>query len=89
MTEKISASHILCSIESNTDAEALETISRIKKKLEDGEVFMELAREFSDCPSGARGGDLGEFNRGQMVEEFDEVAFELKKDERSIIIKKE
>ncbi len=39
--------------------------------------FAELAEKNSDCPSKSKGGDLGEFTRGQMVPEFDKVAFEL------------
>ena len=39
--------------------------------------FAELAKSNSACPSSAKGGDLGEFTHGQMVKEFDEVAFKL------------
>ena len=39
--------------------------------------FAELAKAKSGCPSGSRGGDLGAFSHGQMVKEFDEVAFKL------------
>ena len=39
--------------------------------------FAKLAKENSACPSSAKGGDLGEFTHGQMVKEFDEVAFKL------------
>jgi peptidyl-prolyl cis-trans isomerase SurA len=43
-----------------------------------GRPFEEIARKFSDDPSGVRGGDLGTFGRGEMVGEFEEVAFSLK-----------
>lgn len=48
----------------------------LRKQIEEGADFAELARQHSQCPSGARsGGDLGSFGRGQMVREFDEVVF--------------
>ncbi len=47
----------------------------IKRQIEAGADFAELAKEHSKCSSGQRGGDLGEFSPGQMVEEFDDVVF--------------
>ena len=47
----------------------------IKKQIETGADFAELAKEYSKCPSGERGGDLGEFSSGQMVKEFDDIVF--------------
>ena len=42
---------------------------------DDPEKFAEVAREFSQCPSRVKGGDLGFFTRGKMVKEFDSVVF--------------
>jgi peptidyl-prolyl cis-trans isomerase C len=42
------------------------------------ERFDELARQYSNCPSGAVGGSLGQLGRGQCVPEFDELLFRLR-----------
>lgn len=47
----------------------------IIKQLKKGAKFQTLAKKYSTCPSGKRGGDLGEFRRGQMVPQFDKVCF--------------
>ncbi len=47
----------------------------LKAKIAGGEDFAAVAREHSTCPSGKKGGDLGSFQPGQMVEEFDSVVF--------------
>lgn len=47
----------------------------IKVKIAQGTDFAKMAMEHSDCPSGKGGGDLGSFQPGQMVREFDEVVF--------------
>lgn len=47
----------------------------IKKQIEGGADFGEMAKEHSKCPSGQQGGELGQFSPGQMVREFDEVVF--------------
>jgi len=47
----------------------------IKRQIEAGADFAELARQHSKCPSGQQGGELGEFTSGQMVKEFDDVVF--------------
>lgn len=47
----------------------------IKSQIAAGADFADMARQHSTCPSGARGGDLGQFSPGQMVREFNDVCF--------------
>ena len=49
--------------------------SAIKAKLAKGGDFNKLAKQHSTCPSKKRGGDLGEFNKGDIVKAFDDVVF--------------
>ncbi|MDO6538413.1 peptidylprolyl isomerase PpiC [Alteromonas stellipolaris] len=62
-----SALHILV----KTEKEAFAILEQLKK----GKDFSTLAKRHSTCPSGKRGGNLGEFRRGQMVKAFDDVVF--------------
>ena len=55
--------------------ETSEAAEDLKTRISEGADFGDLAKEHSLCPSGQRGGDLGEFGPGQMVREFDEVVF--------------
>ena len=64
---KASARHILVDDKSTCEV--------LKSRIEAGEDFAAVAREYSNCPSGQQGGDLGEFQPGQMVKEFDQVVF--------------
>lgn len=64
---RASALHILV----KTEQEALALLDQLKK----GKDFRVLAKRHSTCPTGKRGGDLGEFRRGQMVKPFDDVVF--------------
>ncbi|RKZ79097.1 MAG: parvulin peptidyl-prolyl isomerase, partial [Gammaproteobacteria bacterium] len=73
--EQRRASHIL--IEGD-EKEALELLATIKQRLDDGEDFAVLAKEFSsDTGSAAEGGDLGFFQRGVMDPAFEEVVFSM------------
>ncbi len=63
-----SARHILV----NDESKCLD----LKKQIDSGETTFEaVARDHSLCPSGVKGGDLGTFNKGDMVPEFDKVVF--------------
>ena len=64
---KAMARHILV----KTEAEA----EQLKQRIAKGEDFAVLARKHSTCPSGKRGGDLGEVRPGQMVRAIDQVIF--------------
>ena len=64
---KAQARHIL--VPTQAECETL------KKQIEGGADFADVAKKHSKCPSGARGGALGEFSPGQMVPEFDRVVF--------------
>ena len=55
--------------------ESEELCKELKTRISNGEDFAEIAKEFSQCPSGSQGGDLGSFTNGQMVPEFDAVVF--------------
>ncbi len=64
---RASARHILV----DTEEQCLE----LKTQIENGADFAEIAKQYSNCPSGANGGELGQFNQGDMVPEFDRVVF--------------
>ena len=91
----VSVRHILicyngCAARGNftlTKADALVRISEISEMIKNGEIdFAQAASDFSNCPSGADGGDLGEFGRGQMVPPFEDAAFSLPVGEMSGIV---
>ena len=73
MTSKVNAAHILV----KEEARARELLAAVKE----GKDFGQLARTYSECPSGKNGGSLGWFGRGQMVKEFEDAAFSAKKGE--------
>jgi foldase protein PrsA len=87
----IKASHILIKSEATDDmtdeqkaaaeTKALNTAKDIIKKLNDGEKFADLAKKYSGDSSASDGGNLGYFNRGDMVTEFEDAAVALKVNE--------
>lgn len=64
---KVTARHIL--------VDTAEKCQSLKDEIVGGGDFADLAKRHSTCPSSQQGGDLGEFGRGMMVEEFDDVVF--------------
>jgi len=89
---EIRASHILIELKpdftSEDSAKALEKVLKIKEKIELGEDFAELAKEFSeDDGTKNLGGDLGFFSRRMMVQPFDESAFNLEIGQVSDVVK--
>jgi len=75
--EQVDASHILVAVnEQRSDSEALARAEQVKRDLDAGGDFAELARDTSDDPGSAEaGGRLGFFGRDQMVQPFEEAAF--------------
>jgi len=87
--EQVRARHILIRVQGSpaavrpgqkdlTEAEALAKAQDLRKRIQAGEDFAQLARQESDdTGSGAKGGDLGFFRHGQMVPSFEEAAFAM------------
>lgn len=68
--DQVAAFHIL--------TETQESAAQLHKQLTENATmdnFVALAKEHSKCPSGQNGGNLGLFNRGQMVKPFEDAAF--------------
>lgn len=91
--ETVSARHILIAFDAADDAAKKDAKKKkaedLRKKLDKGADFAKLAEENSDCPSKARGGNLGEFPRGNMVPAFEQAAFSLKTNEISGVVETE
>ena len=78
--ETVTVSHILVDTRGVEDEaklkEAKEKIDKIKKELDGGADFVQLAKAHSDCPVSAKtGGDLGPIKRGETVKELTDVAY--------------
>ena len=81
--EQVTAAHILIKVDPDkgpaADAEAKAKAEKLAEQAKKGEDFTKLANENTEDPSGkGNGGQLPPFSRGQMVPEFDQVAFDMK-----------
>jgi peptidyl-prolyl cis-trans isomerase C len=89
--ESVRASHILIRVDEKADdatkKKAKAEIDEVLKKVKAGGDFAKLAQEHSQDGSAAQGGDLNYFGKGDMVPEFDKVAFELKPGQTSDVVK--
>jgi peptidyl-prolyl cis-trans isomerase D len=90
MPEQRRARHILIktSAEDSEDvlAEKRNMALQVLELAKSGEDFAELAKQYSEGPTGPRGGDLGAFTRGRMVKPFEDAAFSLNEGEISDIV---
>jgi peptidyl-prolyl cis-trans isomerase C len=77
--EQVRARHIIVRVkEGASDAEkkeAKEAVQKAADRIQKGESFEDVAKQVSQDGSAANGGDLGYFGRGQMVPEFEQIAF--------------
>lgn len=91
MPEKRQAKHILINLDADTveaESAAMKTVNEIQAKIEAGESFSELAKAYSkDSGSAETGGDLGSFEQGMMVPEFDAAVFSMEVNEISEPVK--
>jgi peptidyl-prolyl cis-trans isomerase C len=91
--EQVHAKHILIKMEPTATAaekkKARKEIEDIQKKVKKGEDFSALAKQYSQCPSSAQGGDLGLLQRGQTVKPFEDAAFSMKPGDTSGIVETE
>jgi peptidyl-prolyl cis-trans isomerase C len=88
---RVRASHILISVPENADAatkaQAKTKAEAVLKDLKAGKDFAAAAKESSQDPGSApNGGDLGYFEKGQMVPPFEAAAFTLKPGELSELV---
>jgi len=84
--ERVQTSHIIKNVD-GPDAEvaAREAVANAERELDAGKPFAKVADLYSDCKG--VGGAIGWIARGEMVKEFEEVVFALKKGERSPIFR--
>ena len=75
--ELVEAAHILFAVTPNAPVDAIrrQAESTLRQAVAEPGRFAELAQGFSNCPSGAQGGNLGQIQRGETVPEFEREIF--------------
>ena len=93
MSDQVRASHILLTYDGSASSsatrskeEAATQIGELRAQIEGGASFADVARDNSDCPSGAQGGDLGKFGHGQMVPEFETATYAMEVGDLSDVV---
>lgn len=92
--DEVEASHILLKtvddnnkpLSDDKKAEAKKKAEEALKEVKSGEDFAKVAKKYSQDSTASDGGKLGFFSRGQMVAEFEEAAFSMKKGEVSNLV---
>jgi parvulin-like peptidyl-prolyl isomerase len=88
--EQARVSHILMKVEDTDTSEMKgdkqDKLRELKKRINAGEDFGVLAREFSECPSKEQDGDLGYFDREGLVKPLSDLAFMMKINEVSDVV---
>lgn len=91
--KEVKARHILIKINPGATEEevqaAKEKATSVLEEARSGKDFAELAKAYSEGPTGPKGGDLGFFSKGQMVKPFEDVAFQMVKGEISDLVRTE
>lgn len=88
--DSVKASHILILVKEGESKEEKDKkrakLQQVRKEILEGADFADMAKRFSECPSNAKGGDLGYFTRGQMVAPFETAAFAMMPGDMSDIV---
>jgi peptidyl-prolyl cis-trans isomerase D len=87
VSDSVKARHILIKIENNDTAKAMGKADSLKNAIKKGSKFDQLALMFStDQGSAMKGGDLGWFKQGMMVQPFNDACFNGKKGDMPIVV---
>ncbi len=88
--DSVKASHILILAKEDESKEEKDKkrakLQQVRKEILEGADFSDMAKRFSECPSNTKGGDLGYFTRGQMVQPFETAVFKMMPGDMSDIV---